>query len=92
MMTDSSSGFRGQEVSTRRFEKLQDGLVLPGGCIRDIDDHLSAGERLRQSFASDGVDTRRGGCRHHLMAVLTKVRHDLFPDESASTDDNDFHV
>src|SRR5438270_638400 len=26
------------------------------------------------------------------MAVLTKVRHDLFPDESASADDNDFHV
>jgi len=26
------------------------------------------------------------------MAVLTKVRDDLFPDESASTDDNDFHV
>jgi len=23
--------------------------------------------------------------------VLTKVRHDLFPDESASADDNDFH-
>src|SRR5262249_21832120 len=25
------------------------------------------------------------------MAVPTKVRHDLFPDESASADDNDFH-
>src|SRR5262245_36766108 len=25
------------------------------------------------------------------MAVLTKVHHDLFPDESASADDNDFH-
>jgi len=26
------------------------------------------------------------------MAVLTKVHHDLFPDESASADDHDFHV
>src|SRR5262249_51605460 len=25
------------------------------------------------------------------MAALTKVRHDLFPDESTSADDNDFH-
>src|SRR5437870_5309835 len=25
------------------------------------------------------------------MAVLTKVHHDLFPNESASADDNDFH-
>src|SRR6516225_5450346 len=25
------------------------------------------------------------------MAALTKVQHDLFPDESASADDNDFH-
>jgi hypothetical protein len=25
------------------------------------------------------------------MAALTKVRHDLFPDESASADDDDFH-
>jgi hypothetical protein len=31
MMADASGGFRGCEVALRRFEKLQDGLVLPRG-------------------------------------------------------------
>src|SRR4029077_17522006 len=53
MMAEASGGFRGQEVATRRFEKRQDCLVLPGGCIRDIDNDLRADERLRQSLASD---------------------------------------
>src|SRR3954468_19559516 len=45
MMADAGGGFRGQEVATRRFKKLQDCLVLPGGCIRDIDDYLTADKR-----------------------------------------------
>ena len=47
MMTDARCGFCGQEVATGRLEKRQDGIVLPGGCIRDIDDHLCAGKRFR---------------------------------------------
>ena len=58
MMADARGGFRGQEVATRGLEKRQDGVVLPRGRIRDIDDHLSAGKRLRQSLAGDGVDAR----------------------------------
>src|SRR5262249_430057 len=57
MMANARSGFRNQKVAPRRFEKRQDCLVLPRGRIRDIDDHLSAGERLRQSLTSDRVDT-----------------------------------
>src|SRR5262249_21754132 len=53
--------------------------------------HLSAGERSSQPLASDGVDARRWRGRQHLVAALTKVQHDLFPDEAASTDDDDFH-
>ena len=58
MMADVRNCFRSQKISPRGFEKRQDCLVLPRGCIRDIDDDLSAGKRLRQSLASDGVDTR----------------------------------
>ena len=46
VMSDARGGFRGQEVATRRFEKLQNGLVLPRGRVRHIDDDLSAGQRL----------------------------------------------
>ena len=42
MMADVRGGFRSQEVGTRRFEKLQNCLVLPGGCICDIDNNLRA--------------------------------------------------
>jgi hypothetical protein len=60
MMANARSGFRSQKVSTRRFEKRQDCLVLPRGCIRNVDDHLSASKRLRQSLAGDGVDPDDG--------------------------------
>jgi hypothetical protein len=29
---------------------------------------------------------------HHLVALLTKVLHELFSDESAAADDDNFHV
>ena len=45
MMADARGGFRGQEVAARCLEERQDGVVLPRGRIRDIDDHLSAGQR-----------------------------------------------
>jgi hypothetical protein len=60
MMADARSGFRRRAGCDLMSRKTPDCVVLPRGRIRDIDDHLSAGQRLRQSLASDGVDTRRG--------------------------------
>jgi len=51
--------FRGEEIATRRLEELQNGLVIKRRRVRHMDDHLSARKRLRQSLASDGIDTRR---------------------------------
>ena len=51
--TDACGCFRGEEIATRRFEKLQDCLVLPRGCIRDIDNDLCADERRSKPLAGD---------------------------------------
>src|SRR6516225_2329593 len=91
MMADSGCCFRGDEVAARCLEKRQDCIVLPRRRICDIHNHLGAGERPRQSLASHGIDTRGGRCRHYLMAALTKVQHDLFPDEPAAADHDDLH-
>ena len=53
MMSDPRGCFRGQEVASRRFEELQDGLVLSRRRIRDIDDDLRADERLSKPLAGD---------------------------------------
>src|SRR4029079_610514 len=37
MMSDACGCFRGEEIATRRFEELQNGFVLEGWRVRDID-------------------------------------------------------
>jgi hypothetical protein len=59
-MADCRGRFRGKEVASRLLEEFQDGLVLPRGCVCDIDYYLRAGERFGQSLAGDGVDACGG--------------------------------
>ena len=91
-MSDTCGCFRSEEVSPRRFEEFQDGLVLPRGRIRHIDDNLRARKRLRQSFAGDGVDARGGRGSDDLMPCLTKVVDHFCSDEASAFDDYDYHL
>src|SRR5262245_32732648 len=84
--------FRGEDVAGRCLEELQHRLVLPRRRVRHIDDDIRAAERFAQPFAGDGVDARRGGGRHGLVAAPEQQGDQLFPDEPAATDYHDLHV
>jgi hypothetical protein len=53
MMADARGRLRGEEIASRRFEELQDCLVLPRRRIRDIDNDLRTDERLSKPLAGD---------------------------------------
>src|SRR5262249_36789705 len=67
-------------------------LVLPRGRVRHIDDDVRAGERFGQPLAGDGVDARRGGGRHSLVAPPAQEGEQFFPNEPAAADYHDLHV
>ena len=58
--------FCSEEVSARRFEELEDGLVLPYGRVCDIDYDLCSGQCFIQTFSCNGVDARGGRARHNF--------------------------
>jgi hypothetical protein len=60
VMPHASGRLGGKEVTPRRLEELQDGLVLERRRVGHVDDNLSAGKRFRQSLTSDGVDAGAG--------------------------------
>ena len=94
MRTRSFSGrncFCSEEVSARRFEELEDGLVLPYGRVCDIDYDLCSGQCVSKTFSCNGVDARGGRARHNFVAALPKVVHELSADEPAAANDDDFH-
>ena len=91
-MADAGGRFRGEEVAARGLEEFHGRLGLEGRRIRHVDDDLSAGKRLGQPLAGEGVDARAGRARHDLMALLAKPGHDLGSDAAAAADDDDLHV
>jgi hypothetical protein len=56
MVPNAGCGLGREKVAAGGLEEFQYRLVLPRRCVRQVDDNLSAGERLRQSLTSDGVD------------------------------------
>ena len=92
MVLHSGSCFRGENVAGRCLEELQHRLVLPRRRVRHIDDDVRSCQRFAQPLASDGVDARRGGGRHGLVAPLAQEGNQLFADEPAAADYHDLHV
>src|SRR6516225_10125379 len=90
-MPHTCSCFCSEEVSARRFEELEDGLVLPYGRVCDIDYDLCSGQCVSQTFSCNGVDARGGRARHNFVAALAKVVYDLRSDKATAANDDDFH-
>src|SRR5262249_10144578 len=91
MVAHAGSSFRGQEVTARCLEKLENCLVFPYRRVRHIDDDFGAVERLGQTLAGDGVYARVGGGWEHLMAALAEILHKFGSDEAAAVDDYNLH-
>ncbi|MCY1228237.1 hypothetical protein D9M72_405390 [compost metagenome] len=91
MVFDAGSLFRRKQVAAGGLEELEHRLVLEGGRVGEVDDHLATGKRLGETFAGDGVDARirRGG--NHLMALLAQAFDRLGADQARSADNDDFH-
>src|SRR6516164_2701307 len=81
-MPHTCSCFCSEEVSARRFEELEDGLVLPYGRVCDIDYDLCSGQCVSQTFSCNCVDARGGRARHNFVTILPKVVHELCADET----------
>ena len=90
-MPDACGRFRGEEISSRRFEELKDGFVLPYRRVRDIDDDPCSSQGVSQTFSRDGVNPRRGRGRHNFVAALAKVVDDLRSNKAAAANNDDFH-
>jgi hypothetical protein len=59
-MPNTGGRFSGQQVTAGRFEKLEDGLVLPRRRVRHVDNDVGTIHRLGQALAGDTVDARAG--------------------------------
>jgi hypothetical protein len=92
VMIHARGFFRGHQVAARRLEEGKHRLVLPRGCVRQIDDDLRAGQRLFQSLARDGVDARVGRGRHDVVAGRAQHLDQLRADEAGAANDDDLHV
>ncbi|MNR45522.1 hypothetical protein D3C85_1643770 [compost metagenome] len=74
-MTDAGGSFGRQQVTTRGFEELEHGLVLPRRRVRHVDDDLCTIHRLGQALAGDAVHPRAGGGGERVVAALAQVLH-----------------
>src|SRR5215207_242718 len=88
MVTDPGLGLRRQEVAARSFEEFQHRLVFERGRIGEVDHHLRARHRLRETLASDDVHARTRRGSDDLMARLTQTRDDLGPDQAGAADEH----
>jgi hypothetical protein len=91
MVPHAGGCLRGKEIAAGRLEELEGRLVLERRRVRQVDDDPSALKRLGQSFAGDGVDAGVGRGGHDLVALLAKPVHELRPDESGASDDDNLH-
>ena len=89
-MSDPCSCFRGEEVSPRRFEELEDGLVLPCGRVCDIDDDLGSRQCVGQTFSRDGVDPVEGEAATTSWPRWRRLLTTFVPMAAAANND-DFH-
>ena len=73
VMANAGGRFRSQQVTARRFEEVEDGLVFPRRRVRHVDDDIGAVHRLGQALAGDAVHARAGGGCERVMAALAEV-------------------
>src|SRR6267142_6365703 len=91
MMFHSCGLSCGQEIAARRFKEFHHGLVFPRRCVCDINNDLSALERIIQSLTSKRVNARGWRRRHNLMALQLQVLHEPGSDEPSAANYYDFH-
>src|SRR5262249_55968643 len=86
------SRVRGEDVAVRSLEELKHRLVLPRRRVRHIDDDVRPGERLGQPIAGDGVEPRRWGGRHGLVAPHAQERDQFLANKPGPANYYDLHV
>ena len=91
VMANAGGSFGSQQVTARRFEEIEDGLVFPRRRVRHVDDDIGAIHRFGQALAGDAVHARAGRGGEHVMAALAEVLHKFRSDEAGASDDDDLH-
>jgi hypothetical protein len=90
-MADTRSRHRGEDVTGRGLEELEDGGVLERRRVRHVDDHRGVLDHLREPLAGERVHPGVRGRGDRVVALGLQVRDHVGPDEAGSTDDDHFH-
>lgn len=83
--------FRRHQIPARFLKEFEHGVVLEGGRVREVDNHLGILQCVRQALAGEGVDAGFRGSGNDLMPFLAQALCSLRTDQAGSADDHDFH-
>jgi hypothetical protein len=91
VMTDGCISLRAREIAARILEEGENRRVLEGRRVRDVHDHLGAGQRLPQTLAGRGVHAGPGRRGEGLVTLPLQPAHDPASDQAAASEHDDLH-